>query len=387
MKRIKVLQLHPDYNVKSNDVSDLAEQIIKGLPVNEFEVCSAYLSGRPNQNQAHSIAEHKYYFDLPSKSLSGLRLKALWKLYRFCKQQQFDVIIANRFKTVSMLLLLNKFLKVPLCMGISHVLNEYHRPYRQQQVKRLADQHWHFVGVSDAVRQCLIDYQAGFTAQNTHAIPNAIDIRKSEASQLSKQEARSALGLPADKRIIGAIGQLFARKGHRFLIAALAQIKDEFPDAHIGIIGRGEEEAGLKQQIESLNLQDRVHLLGFRDNALQYVRAFDIWAMPSLKEGMPLALMEGISGHLPVIASDIPEMRDVILGAGGMAVAPKDVPGLSTALREYLALSPTALADKGENAYQYLLKYHGIETYRLSYQQLIIAALSEKSALAEKQNS
>lgn len=377
MKRIKVLQLHPDYNVKSNDVSDLAEQIIKGLPVSEFEVCSAYLSGKPKQNQPHSVAEHHYYFDLPSKSLSGLRLKALWKLYRFCKQHQFDVIIANRFKTVSMLLLLNKLLKVPLCLGISHVLNEYHRPYRQQQVKRLADQHWHFVGVSDAVRQCLIDYQAGFTSQNTHAIPNAIDIRKSETSQLSSEAARATLGLPADKRIIGAIGQLFTRKGHRFLISALAQIKDEFPDAHIGIIGRGEEEEALKQQIVSLGLQDRVHLLGWRDNALQYVRAFDIWAMPSLKEGMPLALMEGISGHLPVIASDIPEMRDVIIGAGGIAVAPKDVAGITAGLRQYLALPATELAEKGERAFEYLLSHHGIDTYRLSYQKLITDKFTE----------
>lgn len=371
MKRIKVLQLHPDYNVKKNDVSDLAEQIIKGLPTDEFQVCSAYLCGKPNADQPHSIAENRHYFDLPSKSLSGLRIKALWKLYQFCKQEQFDVIIANRFKTVSMLLMLNKWLKVPLCIGISHVLNEYHRVYRQLQVKCLADQRWHFVGVSAAVRECLIDYQAGFTSQNTHAIPNAIDIRKSEASQLDKPAALAALGLPSGKRIIGAIGQLFARKGHRFLIAALAEIKDEFPDAHIGIIGRGEEEAALKQQIVTLGLQDRVHLLGFRQDALQYVRAFDIWAMPSLKEGMPLALMEGISGHLPVIASDIPEMRDVILGAGGIAVAPKDVSGLAKALREYLALPAAELAEKGVYACNYLLSHHDIETYRLAYKSLI----------------
>lgn len=381
MKRIKALQLSPDYNVKSNDVSDLAEQIIKGLPVSQFEVFSGYLSGKPNPAQPHSIAEHEHYFDLPSKSLSGLRLKALWTLYRFCKKEQFDVIIANRFKTVSMLLLLNKILKVPLCIGISHVLNEYHRTYRKLQVKLLADQHWHFVGVSEAVRQCLIDYHAGFTSKNTHAISNAIDIRKSEASQLNKHAAQFTLGLPAGKCIIGAIGQLFARKGHRFLIAALAQIKDEFPDAHIGIIGRGEEEVALQQQIVTLGLQAKVHLLGFRENALQYVRAFDIWAMPSLKEGMPLALMEGISGHLPVIGTDIPEMRDVIIGSGGIAFAPKDVAGLANALRKYLALSSAELANKGEEAFRFLISHHGIENYRLAYKQLITSKLQENQNL------
>ncbi|MFJ5445759.1 glycosyltransferase family 4 protein [Methylobacillus methanolivorans] len=379
-QRIKVLQLHPDYNVKTNDVSDLGEQIVKGLPRDQFEVTCAYLSGKPTASQPHSIAEHVHYFDIPDTKMRGLRLQALWQLYRFCKTNQFDVVICNRFKVVSMLLQLNKILRIPLCIGISHVLNEYHRPYRRFQVKLFADRHWHFVGVSDAVKDSLIGYQSGFTPLNTHAIPNAIDIAKSEASQLPQEQARAALGLPNGNRIIGAIGQLFARKGHRFLIAALAKIQHQFPDAHIGIIGKGSEEQNLRAQIASLGLEDKVHLLGFRANALQYVRAFDIWAMPSLKEGLPLALMEGISGHLPVIASDIPEMRDVILGAGGLATPPEDIESLSQALTEYLSLDAQQLKIKGEQAFHYLASQHSIEAYREQYRSLIEKQLKETTS-------
>lgn len=379
-QRIKVLQLHPDYNVKTNDVSDLGEQIVKGLPRDQFEVTCAYLSGKPTASQPHSIAEHVHYFDIPDTNMSGLRLQALWKLYRLCKTNRFDVVICNRFKVVSMLLQLNKILRIPLCIGISHVLNEYHRPYRRFQVKLFADRHWHFVGVSDAVKDSLIGYQSGFTALNTHAIPNAIDIAKAEASQLPQEQARAALGLPNGNRIIGAIGQLFARKGHRFLIAALAKIQHQFPDTHIGIIGKGSEEQNLRTQISSLGLEGKVHLLGFRANALQYVRAFDIWAMPSLKEGLPLALMEGISGHLPVIASDIPEMRDVILGAGGLATPPEDIESLSKALTEYLSLDAQQLKSKGEQAFHYLASQHSIEAYREQYRSLIEKQLKETTS-------
>lgn len=377
-KTIKVLQLHPDYNVKSNDVSDLAEQIIKGLPSDRFEVTSAYFSGSPRIDQPRSIAKNVHYFNLSDNDMRGMRLKALWKLYRFCSVHRFDVIICNRFKTISLLLQLNKLLKVPVCIGISHVLNEYDRFYRRLQIKLFADSYWKFVGVSEAVASCLISYKCGFNLENTCFIPNAIDISKAESSQLSKEEARSLLGLPQDKLIIGTIGQLFARKGHRYLISALANLQHKFPNAHIGIIGRGEEEENLKTQIAQLGLQDRVHLLGYRENALQYVRAFDIWSMPSMKEGLPLALLEGMSGHLPIIASDIPEMRDIILGAGGLATPPKNIAQLTKALENYLSLSPSNLVAKGEQVYNYLLKNHSIEAYRNAYKELIESQLKVK---------
>lgn len=374
--RIKVLQLHPDYNVRTSDVSDLAEQIIKALPQDQFEITSAYISGEPRTDQPRSLAEHVHYFNIPDTDMRGLRLGVLWKVYRFCKAQQFDVVICNRFKIVSLMLQLNKLLRIPLCVGISHVLNEYNRPYRRWQVKWLADRHWQFVGVSDAVRNYLIGYKSGFTEQNTHAISNAIDIRKAEISQLDQATAIARLGLPLDKRIIGAIGVLSARKGHHYLISALASIKDEFPDAHIAIIGKGPNQSALEEQISSLGMEGRVHLLGFKDNGLQYVKAFDIFAMPSLKEGLPLALMEGISGHLPVIASDIPEMHDMIVGAGGIAVLPKDVAGLAQALRQYLALDLASLHAKGEQAFHYLAQHHAIEDYREHYYQLITQHLA-----------
>lgn len=377
-KRIKVLQLHPEFNVKTTDISDLAEQIIKGLPTDKFEVTSAYLSKKPTQQQPSSIAEHSHYFDLSQDSMRGLRIFALWRVYQYLKKNQFDVIICNRFKMVSIILLLNKLLKIPLCIGISHVLNEYNRKYRQLQVKLLADHRWHFVGVSDAVKNYLINYNCGFTQTNTITIPNAIDVLKSDNSQLERNIARERLNLPLEKCIIGTIGQLFPRKGHRFLISALAKIKHQFPNADIAIIGRGHGEETLKKLITESGLEGRVHLLGFKDNALQYVKAFDIWAMPSLKEGLPLALLEGISGHLPVIATDIPEMHDIVKGVEGELFKPGDIDELADKLKNYLSLSPEALQHKGETAFRYLVAHHSIEEYRESYLQLITSSLANK---------
>ena len=375
-KRYKVLQLQPDYNIKQHDFADLAEQIFKALPPERFGTTMAFLKGRPEAGQPVSRADRSVYFEFSDKALKGLRLKASWQLFQFCRRERFDVVICNRFKPVNLMLQLNRWLKIPLCIGISHGFGEYDRVYRRRQAKRLIDRAWQFVGVSPAVKQYLIDCQCGFTERNTHGITNAIDIPQAEALQLSRDDARAQLGLDPKARLIGALGRLVPVKGHRYLIEAFAAVQARHPDAQLAIIGAGREQSRLQAQIDQAGLTGRVHLLGFRDNALQYVRAFDLWAMPSLAEGLGLALLEGMSGHLPVIASDVPAMRPLIDGAGGLAVKPADTASLTAALDQYLALDDTTLRAKGEQAYRYLTTHHDIDVFRQQYLELIDTGLA-----------
>lgn len=376
-RRIKVLQLHPDYNIKAHNFADLGEQIFHALPVDRFETVNAFLRGRPTAGQPESRADRSVYFEFSDAQLKGLRIKAMWALYRYCLQEQFDVVICNRFKPVNMLLMLNRWLKIPLCIGIAHGFGEYDRSYRRFQTARLVTKSWRFVGVSPAVREYLLGCQCGFTEANTVAITNAIDIEQAEKLQLTRTDARASLGLNSQARLIGALGRLVPVKGHIYLIRAFAQLAESYPDVQLAIIGAGREHDRLVEEVKTLGLVGRVHLLGFRENALRYVRAFDIWAMPSLAEGLGLALLEGMSGHLPVIASDVPAMRPLIHGAGGLAVPPADVSALKNALEQYLMLSGERLSEKGEQAYRYLQKEHDIEVFRQQYHDLIESALSE----------
>ncbi|SDT95275.1 glycosyltransferase [Halopseudomonas salegens] len=379
MKRYKVLQLQLDFNVKQHSFADLAEQIVLALPTDEFEVVSGYLCGKPESGEPASKAERSVYFDFDSKSLRGLRIRALWKLYRYCKAEQFDLIIANRFKPISMLLILRKWLGNCLCIGIFHRIGDLERPYRQRQISRYGRRGWTFVGVSEAVRAHLVDYQCGFTPDNTTAITNAIDIDEAVALQVSREEARTRLGLSRDAVIIGAVGRLVPVKGHSTLIDAFDKIRDRYPDAQLAIIGEGRERAELESRIHERGLAGRVHLIGFRADALRYVQAFDIWAMPSWNEGLGLALLEGMSGSLPVIASDVPAMRPLIEGAGGIGFPPGDVDALSRALENYLALTAAERKELGEKSFSYVTRHHSIQAYHQAYLGLVRTTLKAKS--------
>lgn len=367
-RKIKVLQLQNRYNVNA---SDLAEQVIQGLPAERYEVTTAFLRGRPGPGEPVSQAARSVYFGFSQGATKGLRLGVLWALYKHCRAERYDVVIVHRFKPINALMLLNRWLRIPACIGVLHGLGEYDRAYRRWELRRLLTPLWRLVGVSRAVRDDLLNCGAGLTTDTVRQINNAIDIARAEQLQHPHQQARELLGLSADDFVFGTIGRLVPVKGHIHLIEAFARIKDEYPSTTLAIIGEGRSRGDLQAAIERHGLQKRVRLLGAKDDALQYVRAFDVFVMPSLSEGLPLALLEGMSGHLPVIGSDIDSLRPILEDCGGRIFPVAQPQALAERLREVLALTPEQRAEEGERAYAYLCRAHAIDDFRRQYRELL----------------
>lgn len=371
MSKIKVLQLHPKYNIKRVDISDLGEQIFKALPDDRFTTVNGFFVGRPTESEPISCADQSIYFEFTDKQLKGLRITALWTLYKYLKKEQFDVVICNRYKPVNMLLTLSRFLNIPLCIGIAHGFGDYDRAYRRKQVKKRINKNWKFVGVSTAVKDYLLGLKSGFTEKNTVSITNAIDTAKAKEIILDKSTARAELGLDQSSDIIGALGRLVPLKGHANLIEAFALISKDYPNAHLAIIGDGREKNNLHTLIVKLKLEERVQLLGFQSDAIRLAKAFDIWVMPSFKEGLGLALLEGMCAQLPIIASDVPAMLPLIKGAGGIVIDPHSIKDIAAALKVYLDKSTQERVELGQRAYTYLVNNHSIDEFKVQYLELI----------------
>ena len=367
--RIKVLQLQLQFNVS---VSDLAEQIIQGLPGDHFEVTTAFLCGRPEPKDTESSAPRSIYFNFKKSEVKGLkRFRALWHLYKHCRNEQYDVIIAHRFKPMNMLMLLNLIMKIPACIGVQHGIGDFDRFIRRLGSRFLLRPNWKTVGVSRPVCDYLTSCHAGFNPGNTVQINNAIDIERAEAVQYSREKARAELGLDPNAFILGCIGRLVPIKGHIYLIEAFLRFKDAYPEVQVAIIGEGRSRQNLERAIEKYGLQERVHLLGARDNALQYVQAFNVFVMPSLTEGLPLALLEGMSGRLPVVGSDIDSLRPILEECGGRIFAVKNVDSLTETLEKFLEGTPHEHQVEGERAYAYLCDTHNINDFRQQYRELL----------------
>lgn len=202
------------------------------------------------------------------------------------------------------------------------------------------------IAVSDDVRRDLIEHD-GIEPAKVVTIRNGIDLRRVE-SRLSRQEARTRLSIPEDTLAIGCVGRLEEQKGHRFLLEACALL----PTIRFQLIlvGEGRLREQLETRAAALDLAPRVTFLGARSDVADILRALDVYAMPSLWEGLSLAMLEAMAAGLPLVMSDVSGVAQAFGDeVCGMRVPPGDAAALADAIRQ-LAESPQRRARMGEAA-------------------------------------
>lgn len=158
-------------------------------------------------------------------------------------------------------------------------------------------------------------------------IPNGVReqtvLREHAAREFIEQKINHSL---KDKFVIGMIGELHPNKGYLFAFEAIAKILKNNSNIILIVIGSGEQEEKLKIMIENSDLQKHVFLLGFIDNASIYTKAFDLFLIPSTKEGLPYILLEvGMIG-IPTVATTVGGIPDVIDDMrSGILIQPRKV--------------------------------------------------------------
>jgi glycosyltransferase involved in cell wall biosynthesis len=136
--------------------------------------------------------------------------------------------------------------------------------------------------------------------------------------------------VPPGKKCIGSISRLSTEKGHFFLIQAIAKMVNQGYDIFGVFLGEGGLRSKLIQQTSELAIKDRVFFLGNIDNVYPWLKQFDIFILPSLWEGIPLALLEAMSIGLPVIASNVGGIPEIIQKPEfGLLVPPQDSDALA----------------------------------------------------------
>jgi glycosyltransferase involved in cell wall biosynthesis len=129
------------------------------------------------------------------------------------------------------------------------------------------------------------------------------------------------------------VGSLYPVKGHRFLMEAFAKVMHRYPELHLVIAGSGHLHDSLDELGRTLNLGSRFHLLGLRTDIGNVLAGADIFVLPSLAEGLPLAVLEAMLASRPIIASDVGDIRPVLdSGKAGVLVNPGDPDDLARAI-------------------------------------------------------
>lgn len=189
------------------------------------------------------------------------------------------------------------------------------------------------VCVSEAVREVL--KRDGLEPERLRVVKSAVD--PARVASAAPVDVRARLGLPAEARIVLAVGALVGHKGHKHLVEAMPPLVAAVPDVHVVIAGEGPLRGDLERQARALWIAPRLHMPGQVDDLPGWFHSVDVLSMPSVEEGLGTSVLDGMAAGLPVVATKaggIPEMiRD---GIDGILVEPGDPRALADALSRVL---------------------------------------------------
>lgn len=220
-------------------------------------------------------------------------------------------------------------------LGLPYVVTMHGDTWSVSALRRRMALRWIFkraeavAAVSGATHAHLTE-ALGLKPQAILSIRNGIHFTPGERAPVRRE-----LGLADSDVLIVAVGNLVPRKGHIVLMRALASLQGAAAQVpwHLAIAGSGTEEAMLLAFAKEKGLQDRIHILGHRQDIPNLLAAADIYTMPSLWEGLPVALLEAMFARKPVIASGVSGIPEAIVDRrDGLLTPPGDVAAISAAL-------------------------------------------------------
>ncbi len=169
-----------------------------------------------------------------------------------------------------------------------------------------------FVAVSEPVRDALMA-EFGIPPSRIRVIPNGVDVtRFSPRTPERMAHARAALGLDHAAFVIVAVGRLIPEKDHATLLRAFRTVGGQLPQARLVVAGDGPLRNQLERLARELGLEGQANFLGMRSDVDRLFHAADLFVLPSIREGLPVALLEAMASEVPVIASALSQHLGIV---------------------------------------------------------------------------
>jgi glycosyltransferase involved in cell wall biosynthesis len=269
----------------------------------------------------------------------------VWKLARFLRQSQFDLIHAHMYASAL------ASASALLGTAIPLVITEHSQASWRSCYARLCSQ-WsyqrarHIIAVSKEIGRRLIE-QDGVPHERVSVIMNTL-------SPMTDRHMHKQPDLPAaweKGSLVGVVARLQAEKGVEYFLEAAATILQYVPHAHFLVIGDGPLGRELQEYAGLLGVQERVHFLGFRMDAQALIGLLDVLVVPSLSEGTPLVTLEAMAAGVPVVASAVGGIPEQIRHqCEGLLVPSGDAAALADAVLHLLQdpLRAQKLGDAGQ---------------------------------------
>jgi glycosyltransferase involved in cell wall biosynthesis len=198
-------------------------------------------------------------------------------------------------------------------------------------------------------------------------IPNGIPLEPAPLDPTARRALRATLGAGDDDFLVVNAGRLVNQKDHATLFRAIGMLADNERVTRCVVAGEGELHDFLKALINDHGWQDRISLLGFRGDIGAILQAADAFALPSLDEGMPMILLETAAAGIPIVATAVGDVPELISDARTGLVVPKSDPAALAAALARLRDDPELAARLGAAARDQVRREHSSDTMYTRY--------------------
>ena len=254
----------------------------------------------------------------------GEGLGWILRLRRLVRDQRIDVIHVHS-PYVASLVRCSLGRARPIVTTEHNVWERYHRATYWANASTFP-RNAHVFAVSDEVRDSIrypkvLRFLRRPPVETLH---HGIDVERVAATP-RPTGIREELGIPVDAPVVGTVANFKAHKGHEYLIRAAALVAQVRPDARFVLVGNGPRQEEIHREAVRLGVDDAVVFAGFREDRLRVARTFDVFALSSVHEGLPLALLEAMALGCPPVATRVGGISAIIDDAvNGFVVAPRD---------------------------------------------------------------
>ncbi len=174
-------------------------------------------------------------------------------------------------------------------------------------------------------------------AERIMLVPNGVPIPDPVPAAATRARLRGELGIRADRPVIGSVGRVVDAKAYPDLLEAVAQLQREMPDVCWLQVGDGPLAADLAAAVRARGMESNVVMAGRREDIQDLLAVFDVWVMSSIREGLPVSLLEAMAAARPIVATRVGGIPDAVQdGVSALLVPPGDPTAMAAAIRQVL---------------------------------------------------
>lgn len=314
----------------------------------------------------------------PLKMRSEMDLRAIWRLARDMKRNTCMLVHCHDAHATSLGAVAASLAKVPIRV----ISRRVDFPLKQNFLSRMKyrENIDLIIAISQEIKKVLVD--DGIDPRCIKVIPSGIDFTPFEGSR-PRDYLHRELSFSTKDYLVGIVAHLADHKGHKYLIRATKILKDKVPNVRVVIVGEGPLFMELNKLVKETEVEDMVFFLGFREDVPQIMASLDLFVLSSHKEGMGSSILDAMASRLPVVATRVGGIPEVVVNEEtGLLVPPRHPSALAKAILRIYAnrewgealgqsgyelvhrkFSAESMASKIINAYEGIAREKGVPLF------------------------